>query len=166
MFTNKRTFFSQNMTKPIVIFDIDGTLADIVHRKHFIEEKKPDWRSFNESARVDPPIKATFVILLSFIKLGAFDIRFVTGRSIEYKPILLTWLNEQTGIPEKWFNDKIIMRQRNDHRADNIVKEEWLLSLTQEERNRILMVFEDRDRVVEMWRSHGIQCYQVQKGDY
>lgn len=152
--------------KPIIIFDIDGTLADITHRKHFIEGKKQDWKSFNESARVDPPIKATIVILLTMIQAGAFDIRFWTGRSEEYKDILLTWLNEQTGIPEEWFKDKIKMRSLYDYRSDFIVKEEWLKSMSDKERQLLLMVFEDRDKVVSMWRRNQVQCFQVAEGNY
>jgi FMN phosphatase YigB (HAD superfamily) len=30
----------------IYIFDIDGTLADISHRLHFIQQEPKDWRGF------------------------------------------------------------------------------------------------------------------------
>ena len=152
--------------KPIAIFDIDGTCADITHRKHFIEGKKQDWKSFNESARVDPPIKPTIVILMTLIHSGAFDIQFWTGRNEQYKPILLTWLSEHTGLPESFFKSKIKMRSDYDHRSDFIVKEEWLLPMSEQDRQRLLMVFEDRDQVVKMWRSYGVQCYQVAEGNY
>ena len=49
---------------------------------------------------------------------------------------------------------------------DDVVKEEWLLSLPEEIKSNISIVFEDRKRVVDMWRNHGIQCCQVSEGDF
>ena len=37
----------------IYIFDTDGTLADLTHRLHFIQQFKPDWNAFFMSAEND-----------------------------------------------------------------------------------------------------------------
>ncbi len=42
------------MTK-IVIFDIDGTLADNSHRQHFLEGGKKDWKGFFDAMVDDQP---------------------------------------------------------------------------------------------------------------
>ena len=34
------------------------------------------------------------------------------------------------------------------------------------ERNRLTAVFDDRDKVVQMWRENGVPCFQVAKGDF
>ena len=35
-----------------------------------------------------------------------------------------------------------------------------------EDRARLVAVFEDRKRVVDMWRENGVTCYQVAPGDF
>ena len=57
------------------------------------------------------------------------------------------------------------MRAEGDYRADDVVKGELL--------DRILadgyhpeLVFDDRTRVVNMWRARGIMCAQVAEGDF
>lgn len=40
----------------IYIFDIDGTLADLSHRLHFIQKKPADWDGFFAACSDDAPI--------------------------------------------------------------------------------------------------------------
>ena len=35
------------------IFDIDGTLMNIDHRRHFVEGETKDWKSFEENIKYD-----------------------------------------------------------------------------------------------------------------
>ena len=62
--------------------------------------------------------------------------------------------------------DKLVMRPANLHRPDDALKEAWLLQQTTSTRARIVGVFEDRDRVVAMWRRNGLVCFQVAPGDF
>ena len=41
----------------LVLFDIDGTLTDVEHRRHFLSGAKPDWVSFFEEMVNDPPLR-------------------------------------------------------------------------------------------------------------
>ena len=34
--------------KSVVVFDVDGTLADIHHRRIYLNEDPPNWHKFNE----------------------------------------------------------------------------------------------------------------------
>lgn len=36
-----------------IIFDIDGTLADIAHRRHHVETKPKNWSAFQVAAHLD-----------------------------------------------------------------------------------------------------------------
>lgn len=54
------------------------------------------------------------------------------------------------------------MREAKDRRADTILKKEWLDA----EPHPPIIVFDDRDSVVAMWRENGIVCAQVAKGDF
>jgi hypothetical protein len=52
------------------------------------------------------------------------------------------------------------MRAEGDFTADELLKEQWL------KERRPDLVFDDRDKVVAMWRRHGIPCFQVADGDF
>lgn len=58
------------------------------------------------------------------------------------------------------------MRKAGDYRPDDVVKKEWLDGLSPIDRARIAMTFDDRDRMVRMYRTAGIPCMQVAEGDF
>jgi hypothetical protein len=46
-----------DQTRPIVIVDIDGTVADVHHRLHHIQGRgRKNWKRFFESMDYDTPI--------------------------------------------------------------------------------------------------------------
>jgi hypothetical protein len=57
------------------------------------------------------------------------------------------------------------MRPYLDRRDDDIIKFELYEQMLADGYEPVL-VFEDRDRVVKMWRSMGIKCLQVEPGDF
>lgn len=142
----------------IFAFDLDGTLANIEHRLRYINGPKKDWKGFFEACVDDRPI-TEMVELAGDLETAGHRIEIWSGRSEVVRP--------QT---EEWLNDNFIyyrtlrMRAVGDYRADDIVKGEWLDALDPSQRPRI--AFDDRTRVVEMWRSRGIRCCQVAPGDF
>ena len=56
------------------------------------------------------------------------------------------------------------MRGAKDFRSDEIIKKEFLYKYTKPE--DVFIVFDDRNTVVEMWRSLKITCFQVDDGDF
>jgi FMN phosphatase YigB (HAD superfamily) len=144
------------MTK-IIVFDLDGTLANIDHRLHFIHQEKKDWNAFNEACIFDEPIPEIVSICQAFYEVGFDDIYIITGREETVRDKTEAWLGAH-GI----FYDKLIMRPKKDYRKDSIVKEEQAKPFMK----NIWMVFEDRKQVVDMWRSHGIKTLQVEEGDF
>jgi len=51
--------------------------------------------------------------------------------------------------------------------ADDKLKKMWLDDLFPgDKKDRILCVFDDRQKVVDMWRDNGIDCFQVAPGDF
>ena len=63
------------------------------------------------------------------------------------------------------------MRHTNDYRADSIVKSELYDSLVSEwsyvfNSSTPVIIFDDRQSVVDMWRDRGLTCCQVAKGDF
>lgn len=62
-----------------IIFDMDGTLADINHRRHFVERKPKDWNSFYEGMIGDTPIQPV-VMMAQLLKSAGHRIIIATGR--------------------------------------------------------------------------------------
>lgn len=143
-----------------VLFDLDGTLANIKHRRRFLENNAPDWKSFN-SLMGDDTINQPIVYLYKTLwESGQYEIIILTGRNEEHRIITEQWLawNE---IPF----GTLIMRPDSDFRADHIVKEEMLKTLISENKT-ILFVIDDRQQVVDMWRRNGVVCLQCDYGDF
>ncbi len=138
-----------------IIFDIDGTLADCRHRRHFVTNGNHDWKSFNESMVMDSPIKP--IIRLADMLYGREQVIFVTGRTEEYREVTEDWLNER--LTARFDVRSLKMRKYKDYRPDCIIKEEILMELKAEGFWPDLVI-DDRQSVVDMWRSHGIICLQ------
>lgn len=146
-----------------IIFDIDGTLADISHRLHYIQSKKKDYKSFYEACVNDLPknnvikLYQYLDLLTSYCDWPSPDLFFCTGRPAEYKEQTLSWLNEHVTD----FVENLIMRPSNDYRADYIVKEEMLHEI--QKTHDVIFTIDDRQQVVDMWRRNGITCFQVEQ---
>ena len=161
------------MSKPIYIFDLDGTLADIEHRIHFIEGKKKDWTAFFAACVNDKPVLPVINTLKTLRKAGA-EIWIWTGRSDEVAAQTEEWLYANGCIKSSMFLhwepfrpfEALMMRKAGDHRPDHELKAEWLSQIEPPEYKRLCGVFEDRSRVVQMWRSFGITCFQVAPGEF
>lgn len=148
-----------------VIFDIDGTLADISHRLrlkpgHHLNggRDNPDWKDFMDACVHDKPIGAV-IDTANALASAANDIALVTGRMEPWRDETEEWLYEQ-GV--HW--DDLFMRPTGDHRPDYVVKEELFKRHLAD--RPILAVFDDRTRVVKMWRGLGLPCFQVAPGNY
>ncbi|MDH5721958.1 MAG: polynucleotide kinase [Alphaproteobacteria bacterium] len=148
------------MTKKTIIFDIDGTLAEITHRRKFLEQEKKDWKSFNDKMGDDTPNDPVVELYKTLWETGKYEIIIISGRTEKYRE-----------LTEQWFiwNDipfeTLHMRPNGDYRADHIIKEE-LLERFKSEGKDILFVVDDRQQVVDMWRRNGITCLQCAEGDF
>jgi hypothetical protein len=66
-------------------------------------------------------------------------------------------------VPYDWLN----MRPANSSQIeDQDLKESWLLNMLDEDRERLVAVYDDRNSVVDMWRRNGVACFQVAPGDF
>lgn len=146
------------MTKCYIV-DIDGTIANSKHRAHYITDGHRDWDSWHAHAHKDTPIEEVVNIVRMASEKG-FAIVLCTGRDEKCRPETIAWLNENN-VP---YND-LYMRKLNDRRNDDIVKFE-LLEQIYEAGYEPVLVLEDRQRVVDMWRAVGIRCLQVSPGDF
>lgn len=149
------------MTHKTVIFDIDGTLADLTHRRHFVAAHPKNWNSFFNEIRKDTPV-ADVVSFCNFM-LNHANIVFCTGRGEEYRAETTEWLFKHVwNLPLRF---KLMMRPAKDSRPDDIIKKEMLDQLRAEGRD-IWFVVDDRQRVVDMWRANGVTVFQCAPGDF
>lgn len=143
------------------IFDIDGTIANCEHRVHYVRTKPKNWRAFDAGAIQDEPILPV-VHLLRTLHLVGDRIVLASGRSDRNRDVTIQWL-QQHNIWQ--CVDGLYMRRDKDYRADDIVKSE-LLDEILADGYEPAMVFDDRSRVVNMWRDRGLICAQVAPGDF
>lgn len=146
-----------------IIFDIDGTLADLSHRLKWVSGEVKDWERFYQDVCGDEvivPIAQLFALYASSLPSSS-KLICITGRPERTRSATLKWFREKIG-PEP---DAIYMRKDHDFRPDVEIKREWVEKLREEGHN-IILAFEDRDRVVKMYRDLGIQCCQVAEGAY
>lgn len=148
------------MKQKAIIVDLDGTLCDNSHRQHFMEQRPKDWKSFYAGISEDVPNEWCEWLLIQFEKSQHMKIILVSGRPKDYLQQTESWLKEYS-VPY----DELFMRESGDFREDFIVKKEIYNKYIQPH-YRVLFTIDDRQQVVDMWRSLGITCLQCAKGDF
>ena len=167
----------------MIIFDLDGTLANCEHRRHFVDPNKnlifrkddnnvdlrdgwqPDWKSFYEACDKDEPILPT-ITMLRYIKfrdnhsennepLCNHEIQIWSGRCESVRNKTKKWLSDH-----KIDYHKLKMRPIGDNTPDDQLKERWLDEAISEDK-QIEMVFDDRPKVIRMWRRKSIFVFNV-----
>jgi hypothetical protein len=141
-----------------IIFDLDGTLALNCHRQHFVSGPKKDWKKFFEACDKDPPnLPVISAFHLMNVSLD-HEVAIWSGRSESVKSKTMDWL-----IAYSLFPDELKMRPIDDYSPDEVLKKRWLDEVGKE---NILCVFDDRNKVVKMWRDNGVPCFQVNEGNF
>jgi len=154
------------MENKTIIFDLDGTLALIDERRALAtkENGKINWDVFfnPDNIQLDKP-NWPVIEMAKTLKNAGNRIVIFSGRSKATKEVTKDWLN-QHGVPF----DVIKMRPTGNgfqFMPDDSLKKKWLEDLFPNT-DDILCVFDDRDKVVKMWRENGITCFQVALGNF
>ena len=147
--------------KPLIAFDIDGTLAAIDHRLHHILQHPKDWESFYGSVDEDAPITPMVFICSTLLKDQDCRVIFVTGRREATRELTEQWLLQNRLV----HFHKLYMRPKGDYRKDTEVKKDALKQIQRDFGKKPDMVFEDRPSVVRMWRDAGVFVLSVQQSD-
>jgi hypothetical protein len=142
-----------------VIFDIDGTLALIDHRRHHVVNRPKNWKAFYAAMSADVPNIPVINTLHGLMRVGYKGI-ICSGRPDDHRAATEKWLARHYVS-----YNRLYMRKAGDFRADDIVKRELLEQMRDDDFVPILAC-DDRDRVVAMWRSEGLICLQAALGDF
>lgn len=144
--------FQQPDLQRAVICDLDGTLA-------WMQGRSPYDGTKVDKDEIDPQLRDLLVLLRH---LG-ITLLFVSGRegTEECRTKTQKWL-------ENHFDNhdfKLFMRKEKDYRGDEIIKKE-IYDTYIKNKYYIHAVFDDRNKVVDMWRKEGLLCCQVAEGDF
>lgn len=145
----------------LVVFDIDGTLANIEHRLDYVLSKPKNWKAFDAGIPNDK------------VKLPVAEMFWALDATEQHTIILASGRNERSRqATEDWLRKnslgnyaQLYMRKADDFRSDDIVKQEILDQIIADYGKKPDMVFDDRPRVVRMWRDNGIFVFNVYQGE-
>lgn len=133
-------FYREN----IVICDLDGTLCHLNGRNPY-DASTCEFDGLNT--------------VVAELLLGK-KVILCSGREDKYREQTVKFL-EKWNIPY----EKLIMRPTGDFRKDSIIKKEMFDNHIRGKYN-VEFVLDDRNQVVEMWRSLGLTCLQVAEGNF
>ncbi|XAO14881.1 3'-phosphatase,5'-polynucleotide kinase [Escherichia phage FL18] len=139
-----------------VIFDLDGTLALHVARGPYELDKL--------STDEPNPMVVEYVKMLH---QAGYTIITVSGRESGTKEDSMCYYE----ATKKWMDtfsipwEMHIQRNQGDTRKDDVVKEELFWNCIAPYYD-VKLAVDDRNQVVEMWRRIGLECWQVNHGDF
>ncbi len=111
--------------RPIAIVDLDGVVADVRHRLHFLQNRPKDWDGFFAAAAADPAHPEGLAVVARLA--DDHEIVFVTGRPDRLRRDTVEWL-ETYGIGEH----RLFMRPDGDRRPAAQVKRELVTALARD----------------------------------
>lgn len=134
----------------MIIFNLDGTLADCEHRRHWVDPSNdreplafvdgkwwhvdenhqpckkwhPRWDKFEQACDCDTPIVPTIQIMTELLRSGR-KIQVWSGRSESVREKTEQWLVKYTILSSKYYYE-LKMRPIGDSTPDDVLKESWL----------------------------------------
>lgn len=140
--------------KKIYICDLDGTVCLHTHRSPYDE------------MRCDTDEPNHFVVEnIKQLYTHGSHIIFLSGRHECSRQKSEEWIHKYINIE----SPELYMRADGDNRPDTVIKEELYLAHI-EPYYEVTMVYDDRTKVVDMWRNKlGLPCFQVvtpKEGDF
>ncbi len=132
------------------MIDLDGTLA------HRDDRRGPYDTARCGSDRLDKELPG----LIEYYRSQGCAIIITTGRKECFRQETTCWLTTnaiQFGAMH--------MRATEDNRRDDVIKRE-MYELHIRGKYTVRLIFDDRERVVHLWRSLGLPCYQVADGNF
>ena len=168
------------MNKNTIIFDLDGTLAniDIRRKKSLKPNGKMDWDVFFDASNISLDLPNEPVIKMAqLFAADGFNIVIFSGRNDRSFNTTKSWLSKHrvpfhklVMRPDKFlkWGDKIadgnIATQDMRFMPDEILKKHMLDAFV--DINDVFLIVDDRDKVVKMWRDLGLNTFQVAPGDF
>ncbi len=136
----------------MVVFDLDGTIADDSHRLPLIKLENR-WDEYFQLSYKDAPI--SWVIRLNgLVASGGHKIIILTGRSDIVKDDTSKWLEKYN---VKY--DDMIMRKNGDNEPSTTWKPK-MMDIIEKKYGKCWFIVEDQNKNVKMWRELGYNVLQ------
>lgn len=142
-------------SRKAVIFDLDGTLFNIEHRRQYVLEKPKNWDMFFAGIKDDTVYDA----VADLYHTTPHTKIMVSGRGDEHRKITEQKL-EQHGFTDHF---ALFMRSRGNREDDDIIKERIYLNYIKPYFD-VQWVVDDRPRIIRMWKRQGLFTLQVGDG--
>ena len=153
------------MNRRAIIVDLDGTLSNPEKRLHHLDGE-PNWPAFHDEMDSDASYPAIVSLVRALYRATEEGCEFeaivlVTARHDDPKYVAKTkaWL-EVEDVPYH----ALYMRRDMDTRPDAVVKQEILQRMLEDGYEPVLAI-DDRDSVLDMWRSFGITTLKCGAGE-
>lgn len=134
----------------VILVDIDGTIA-----------LRGDRGAHDHDQAMEDGVNWDIVNIVESLYYK-YNVILVSGRDEKYRVITEYWLHAHGIMP---YRLALLMRPLGDNRPDEVVKEE-IYKQQIWPHYKVVGVFDDRDKVVAMWRRLGLTCLQVADGAY
>ena len=131
----------------IVVFDVDGVLADVRHRLRHVERRPKDWESFFAAMDADGPLADGIAMARERAAEGHVLV-YLTGRSEDHRTLTESWMSRH-GLPP----GRLVMRRTEDRRPARVFKPAALRRIAGD--GRVVEVVDDDVAVVEVLRREG-----------
>ena len=150
----------------IYIFDVEGTLSICDWRLHLLPPKGVDhvksadyYKAFHNAFPLDKPYWPVVSILWDATVNSMRDVFILTGMMEQHRATLESWL-EDNAI---WFaSEDVIMRANDDFSSSPEFKLETIKERFPEEfESKQIIMFDDRQDVVDIMTANGIHCFKV-----
>lgn len=146
----------------MIIVDIDGTLANSEKRHKLATNSNGsiDWDVLYDYDNVISDEPMQYIIeSIKIHKYLNYKIVLFTSRPEKIREATEYWLNKYA-VPY----DELYMRSEEDHYIkDTELKLKMYNQFINEE---VLFAIEDKQEIVDMWKSLGIPCYKVDNNEY
>ncbi len=149
-----------------IIFDIDGTLADVSHRRHHVTGGKKEWDQFFDKMVDDPP-HANVCLLAEMVASSLavnVTVFFFSGRPDSHRKQTEEWLEKYVPVCFA-YAEALLMRAEGDYRPDTEVKREMLHGI-QGQGYEVRFVVDDRPSVIQMWKDEGLTVMEHDSGEW
>ena len=138
----------------VAVFDVDGTLMNIQHRRHHVAGQDKDWPAFFDAMEFDT-INDHVFHLAHALKKDGYVIVVVSGRNERHREI-----TEKQLAFGKLDYKMLIMRPDDNYDPDFVFKKQVLDKMRESGLDPQFSV-DDRPSVVQMWRENGVPCFDV-----
>jgi phosphoglycolate phosphatase-like HAD superfamily hydrolase len=138
--------------REVVVLDIDGVLADVRHRLHYLNRRPKAWDAFFAAAGDDDLLAEGVAVARQAV--AGYRIVYLTGRPERIRRATADWLRRHQ-LPA----GTLLMRSNSDHRPSRLMKLERLRRIASSA--TVALVVDDDADVIATLRAAGFNVMQA-----